>query len=220
MKDTPIIFSGPMARALLDGRKTMTRRLAWVLPGKAGRRAKASRDWPPGMWPSSWQNRQPGDRLWVRESLATHGNFGFPLGETPQVSDLQGRVWSYTADGLPHRTGGRPSIHMPRWASRLTLEITAVKLEPLKAISEQDALAEGVQHDPTGNPQIDRFRKNYFVNFGDAGECRGVSAKDAFGSLWETLHGECSWIDTGEVVALTFTVHKQNIDAMPKAAAA
>jgi hypothetical protein len=194
MKDTPIIFSGPMARALLDGRKTMTRRLAWVLPGKAGRRAKASRDWPPGMWPSSWQNRQPGDRLWVRESLATHGNFGFPLGETPQVSDLQGRVWSYTADGLPHRTGGRPSIHMPRWASRLTLEITAVKLEPLKAISEQDALAEGVQHDPTG--------------------------KDAFGSLWETLHGECSWIDTGEVVALTFTVHKQNIDAMPKAAAA
>jgi hypothetical protein len=112
------------------------------------------------------------------------------------------------------------SIHMPRWASRLTLEITAVKLEPLKEISEQDAIAEGVEHDPTGNAVIDRFRKNYVVRFGDAGECRGVTAKEAFASLWETLHGECSWIDTDEVIALTFTVHKQNIDAMAKADAA
>ncbi|MEA2989299.1 MAG: hypothetical protein QOG83_2010, partial [Alphaproteobacteria bacterium] len=119
-RDIPIIFSAPMVRALLDGRKTMTRRLAWSLPGKAGRRAKRKDQWPAGMWPSSWQNRCPGDRLWVRETWAhvpvnPHGWIGaIYAADGEEAEDSVADTWEFMGKW-------RPSTHMPRWASRLTL---------------------------------------------------------------------------------------------------
>jgi hypothetical protein len=109
VKDIPIIFSGPMVRALLDGRKTMTRRVAGTW--RKVRDPVQKGNYLTGWRETLWTKVQPGDRLWVRESLALHGHFGFPLGPVPQIDDRQRRVWSYMADAMPHRTGGRPSIH-------------------------------------------------------------------------------------------------------------
>lgn len=123
--DRPIIFSAPMVRALLDGRKTMTRRLAWRDDPdflEVGEKPK----------PSPWQRVQPGDRLWVRENFI----------KTPA-----GPV--YAADGSDHYgAGGKikitPCIHMPRALSRLTLTVTAVKIHDLYYICHDDILREGV----------------------------------------------------------------------------
>ena len=149
-----------------------------------------------------------GDRLWVRESLKRVG--------APHHG------WSYAADGvmvsLPrsdprvaamiawahHKEGDNaPSIHMPRWASRLTLIVTATKIERVHEISEQDALREGMD----------------FASFKD-GTAKGLDPKSSFAILWNELHGAGAWESNPEVVALTFIVHKQNIDALPKAEAA
>ncbi len=124
MTDRPIIFSAPMVRALLEGRKTMTRRIAWKplrLIGEGGfGRVGLLQD------PSPWQRVQPGDRLWVRENWQSDvRNVGRPPRDVPRTEP----VW-FAAGGDPinspgafaiQATGWRPSIHMPRWASRLTL---------------------------------------------------------------------------------------------------
>lgn len=201
MTDRPIIFSAPMVRALLAGRKTMTRRLAWRAslvdtPGNV----RARRVGYLFQQASPWQRVKPGDRLWVRESLALHGAFGLPLSEAPQVRPDGERVWSYVVDDVPNRSGGRPSVHMPRWASRLTLVVTAVRVEPLHAISLADIRAEGM------TALIDWHPLHF-------------DATDAWRKLWTELHGRESWSANPEVVVLAFTVHRQNIDAMERATA-
>src|SRR5580692_1161056 len=111
MTDRPIIFSSAMVRALLDGRKTMTRRLATSPLRKTGM----------------------GDRLWVRESVwLNQGDVG------------AGRV-RYRATEPDFKGYWTPSIHMPRWASRITLEVTGSRIERLQAITERDAQAEGAE---------------------------------------------------------------------------
>lgn len=184
--DRPIIFSGSMVRALLDGRKTQTRRLAW-------------RDM--GIWdrPSPWQKAKADDRLWVRENFCAVGKRGNLSGYDIYRADEAGALGAHGA------VKWTPSIHMPRVASRLTLVVTAVKIERLTEISEADALAEGV------------------VRVGRRWEVPGlvatpISAVDAFSSLWQYINGEDSWDRALEVVALTFTVHKANIDALAVAA--
>jgi len=151
MKDHPILFSGPMVRAICEGRKTMTRRVvqfnkpytwheAWqyVYPHPGGgfiftdaacpdtviSRMAAGRE---GKIP---QQGKPGDRLWVRETWA---------------QDLDGEIF-YAADHLQKPSTidkWRPSIFMPRAVSRIALEINSVRAERLQAISESDAMAEG-----------------------------------------------------------------------------
>lgn len=196
MRDIPIIYSGPMVRALLDGRKTMTRRLAWrfdfskteVIEGGAHVSQKR---------PSPWQKVKPGDRLWVRE------------GFRPVHSGDPSRGAKYLADVERDQTVWRPSIHMPRWASRLTLVVTATKVERLQDISEEDARAEGMPVNHNGEyyepppPSVDGWQ-----GYGRA----------SFSLLWSGLHGKKSWGANPEVVALTFTVHACNIDAMKAAA--
>lgn len=168
MTDHPIIFSAPMVRALIEGRKTMTRRLAT----------------------SPLRKVNVGDRLWVRESFREH--------PTEVV---------YFADDMNAPGRIRPSIHMPRAISRLTLVITAFKVEPLQAISHDDALAEGVE-------------PNLNIGFGVRGPMGGwlgtmfATAPEAFSFLWMSLHGAASWSANPEVVALSFWVEKINIDEM------
>ena len=108
--ERPILLSGPMVRAILDGRKTMTRRLATSPLAKC----------------------QPGDRLWVRETW-----------QVPALCGVQYRATDSAPIGHWRPTLGpwRPSIDMPRWASRITLEVTGVKVERLPDISEEEAFA-------------------------------------------------------------------------------
>lgn len=202
VRDIPIIFSAPMVRALLDGRKTMTRRLAIS--------AKVRDNW--GMRtlvtnPSPWQKVQPGDRLWVRENWCR-----FP----ENAPDGMGACDYYMADRkgsrleaeVMKRNGVKwiPSIHMPRDVSRLTLVVTATKIERLVQISEADAEAEGAARDHSVKWAA-----------GDPGCVQDVYRRN-FAALWRSLHGEQSWDANPEVVAISFTVHQCNIDQMKDAA--
>ena len=209
----PIIFSAPMVRALLDGRKTMTRRLAWkdARPDIAQHVDRAT-----GVRPTPWQKRKPGDLLWVREAWATWMH-------APALHDLLPALsrcpndWAYRAtdpewaalladrkmlrdhdDRRTDRVGNyavKSPIHMPRWASRLTLEITDVKTERLQEISEADARAEGCELAGGWGPRV------------------------TFALLWNSLHGPGAWEANPEVVAMTFRVHRCNVDQMTSAAA-
>jgi hypothetical protein len=174
MRERPILFSAPMVRAILDGTKTQTRRVVKPAPmmvtdhktavweGPADSLLKlldgAGRHCPYG---------QPGDRLWVREA------FAFCLADKfgPTPDSVIYRADEGNAD-WPH--GWKPSIHMPRCASRITLEVTAVRVERLNDISEKDAWAEGCEgfdDDVTG----------------------GKSGYLEFAELWESINGPGSW---------------------------
>ena len=189
MKERPIIFSAPMVNAILEGRKTMTRRVVKPQPDhpQFGKRHMLATD-DEGVdlyLHSSTLHRAircpygtPGDRLWVRES-------GWERPERTAKMMREGAdTWprfAYVADGWSEddhadfkRWGfkRRPSIHMPRWASRITLEITAVRVERLNDISESDALAEGA-----------------IVPGWPGAEC----AVDAFHEIWSTINGPSAW---------------------------
>lgn len=176
MKEHPILFSGPMVRAILDGRKTQTRRVVKPQPDLSGfetyrpidgRRyteqnaaeARCSSDgWYfgiPGMSTGPWRRPygQPGDRLWVRETFNWSSDELLLPKENhrrcPERAAYAAKNVVWRADGeRRHPEHGeaiwKPSIHMPRWASRITLEITNVRVERLQEISEQDAETEGV----------------------------------------------------------------------------
>lgn len=182
MTDRPIIFSAPMIAALLAGRKSQTRRLAWSTPhhpGACGPRATV------------WQRVQPGDRLYVRES------FSYDRLDVDHDGTLPPWYW---ADGNPEDgdwTKPKPSIHCPRWASRLTLTVTEVRRQRLQEITEEDARAEGVDPSRAGQDASGPI-KTY---------------RTGFVRIWGELHGADSWLADPEVVALTFTVARRNIDA-------
>jgi len=173
-----------MVRALLAGRKTQTRRLAT----------------------SPLRRVEIGDRLYVREEWSSHPAFD---GIKPR--DLKTGSMIYTrADNAWHNAGDwigapfgrrRPGMHMPRWASRLTLIAEGIVIEPLQSISEADAIAEGIEADGAG-----------WRNYTGA---RSVAWPDlSYQTLWDTLHtvvGE-RWQDNPSVVALTFRVERSNID--------
>jgi hypothetical protein len=174
--ERPILFSDPMVRAILDGRKTQTRRLVRFLSGmETPSRAFGGLnppdqghvcdrlelcDWVGGAW--SWYSSDggctckaaarsphgwPGDHLWVREAWAPlDADSCHPSDiRTPHLVPADTEI-AYRADhdGETDWTTWRPSIHMPRWASRLTLRVTSVRVERLQSISDEDALAEGI----------------------------------------------------------------------------
>lgn len=203
MRDVPIIFSAPMVKGLLDGRKTMTRRFAWRLADVGDNHTRT---------PTPWQKVEPGDRLWVRESLQ---RFNRTPPTAQHVASLTGVV---APPGVERHPNGAalwkwkkrtiPSIHMPRWASRLTLVVTEKKIERLKEISEADAIAEGVQ---------ERGPRDFYVGDNDA---QGTDAIVCFSALWWLVHGIGAWDENPEVVALTFKVYSGNIDSLKEEAAA
>lgn len=210
MTDIPIIFSAPMVRALLEGRKTMTRRLARTerkIPGPGTLGGEPDRI----EGPSPWQRVKIGDRLWVRETWrASYGWdwYSEKLGRTPRPSDITpGNIIEYLADG-EHELGGKnwPSIFMPRWASRLTLIVTGVKIERLQDISDNDMLAEGIIPYKSGNMPM------FGIPVPHAFEHPGLTLRETFLNLWCTLHGPNAWNQNPFVVAISFRVIKANID--------
>lgn len=203
--DHPIIFSAPMILALLRGRKTQTRRLAWR---DRVQHLRDGGDVVSRIGPSPWQRVQPGDRLWVREAVrgeefedGTAGVRYVADGAWSSISNVRDAAndWLrlFTYGGTDPLIGGKtvPSIHMPRWASRITLHVDAVRMERLQDISEADAQAEGA--DPRLVPP-------------DGGSC---PHREGFRALWDTLHGDGAWDRNPELVALTFRVDRRNIDA-------
>ena len=162
MKERPMIFNAEMVRAILDGRKTQTRRIVKlshergmvnpVIRGRNGEICSITCRLSPMFCPFG----QPGDRIWVREAfqgpLIPEEALSEFLGENPDKFESPAYC-EYAADGGPRpeyvdadentRYGWRPSIHMPRWASRITLEITGVRVERLASIRSDDARAEG-----------------------------------------------------------------------------
>jgi len=200
LTDIPIIFSAPMVLALISGRKTQTRRLAWRNKIITERKT---------------QNVKPGDRLWVRENLAQQqGNF---LGikqnvlEAIYAADKAEVLNEHEFNLLPwwKGKGGLPSIHMPRNVSRITLVVAAAKIEPIQSMSRRDARAEGVVRRDAKTWEVPGTKCESF-NGGPVG---------AFSSLWMSLHGLAAWSENPEVVAMTFAVHHQNIDRMKQEAA-
>lgn len=135
MKDHPILFSGPLVRAILSGKKTQTRRL---ISGRA--LAMIERD-SHEILPCPYG--QPGDRLWVREA------WGYD-----QDGPHSGPVL-FRADRDDPGIRWRPSIHMPRWASRLSLEVVEVRVQRIQDISEEDAQAEGIHEHPAAKIMLD-----------------------------------------------------------------
>lgn len=202
MRDRPILFSAPMVRAVLDGRKTQTRRLA----EKNGK-------------PSRWTTLEPETRLWVRETWQTT-QFHKPVYRA-DACDQSGARWHSIQPGDPDgEVHWRPSIHMPRWASRLTLVVTDVRIERLQDISEDDARAEGARR--FDDIPLDPFHTRYpagaprwsMQSPADTGECLGT-ARFAFANYWIKLHGDDAWLSNPEVVAITFDPIRENIERMP-----
>lgn len=196
-KERPILFSGHMVRAILNGQKTVTRRE--IKPSM--RSADSSfelhqqedESWRPmhtfdescmdakgTEHPIVCPYGQPGDRVWVREAWLADAQL-----DSIAPRDLsQGEPIFYPADGSVRQTGcamisqgrGRPSIHMPRWASRILLEVTDVRVELLQDISEEQAEAEGV---------------DFLRHAPDADET--LTAAQLFECLWSSINGDESW---------------------------
>lgn len=188
LKARPILFSAPMVRAILSGAKTQTRRVVRP-PGKFTNKpgdvmlpmtVKAkwinayghSRGWRMSagsfnMWsdPFECPYGAPGDHLWVRESWAANAT----LNKRKPV-DLRGEKIYYRATySNDSHFAWRPSIHMPRWASRITLEVLSVRVERLQEITEADAKAEGIVASSVGGELNHRGR---------------------FHDLWDSINGK------------------------------
>jgi hypothetical protein len=230
----PILFSGPMVQALLAGNKTQTRRIVRTPARYAqvefvGGGGRESPDWnDPACWgyadgngsyitlAGEGRNRlvpcpygQPGNLLWVRETHAIGEPDGYAVDDRfvayrasdPNLRDPDG--WAKT-----HGLHWRPSIHMPGWASRLTLELTGVRVERLQAISEMDAYAEGI--DTEGSAYL-------AAEHGKLGGASGPAPSVcAYADLWDSINGPGSWDANPWVWALEFRVHHCNVDAFLK----
>ena len=182
MKERPILFSAPMVRAILAGRKTQTRRAAKPVfhpdlgniyyPG-----ALVLEHEPQHVIDRACPYGQPGDRLWVREAWTTHACFDhFP------PRDLTTRSIHYLADDECRTGRYRHARFMPRWASRILLEVVSVRVERLNDISEADAVAEGI---------IQQKTTGWFSVPGINGA--GTSARAAYALLWNSINGAGSW---------------------------
>jgi hypothetical protein len=230
MKSRPILFSAPMVRALLAGTKTQTRRLVkpqppfgcrYLINGANNAALCQSLD-NPAVWvpptPSSGDHRlpcpygQPGDRLWVKE---TH-RFGIAWDKSKPTEIPTVAAIRYEADGVIRTTGqkletgkARPSLFMRQAFSRLTLEITEIRVERLHAITEADAISEGIEQRESS------AWKNYL--FETAHPKRGkaitdeqhrimgyVDPRESYRSLWEKINGPGSWALNPYVWVLTF----------------
>ena len=199
MKERPIIFNADMIRAILDGRKTQTRRVMKVQPelngnfyeiyGSAWSKGIKS---VPAVHGHSLASNCPfgavGDRLWVRETFRVHSRATYVATLVYKASERQS--WPQPPHRVPIAKCTKPavvdkwtpSIHMPLWASRITLEITGVRVERLNSISQEDAQAEGME--------LTGWRPTY-SDPDSGGEYQ--TPYDNFAELWESIYGDDSW---------------------------
>ncbi|MCA3375679.1 MAG: hypothetical protein INF64_01015 [Roseomonas sp.] len=253
MKERPIPFKGPMVRAILDGRKTQTRRIMKIQPPPDARvtvehynRIVFDRhgDMQPGkeVFGALWDGGEcglpcpygaPGDHLWVRETFCSH--WGTPPHDAPPEhrimtgdelppikqdsgefykpeTDDRMTIWYGTGGNKPFHMKWKPSMFMPRWASRITLRITDIRVERLQGISEEDARAEGVEAKPFPGPWWQGYRDDIvlgeLMHTQSLGETPpewmiepkrmslshlDLSARDVFRSLWNSINGPGAW---------------------------
>ena len=219
MADRPIIFSAPMVRALLDGRKTQTRRIIKPQPMASGYYdgdLRMEQIYRPDSQDSDSYVRFSADAVGggaiVEETIKLPYAHGDRL-YVREAHKLIDQHCDYRADwpeANQHRFRWRPSIHMPRSASRLTLTVTDVRVQRLQEIGEADAVAEGIEPYAGLDPDCHGFI-NYQTKSEDG---YWLSATDSFRTLWANLHGPDAWGANPWVVALTFTVQHGNIDQM------
>lgn len=225
-KERPILFSAPMVNAILAGNKTQTRRIVKPQPDIVANLGTLVARYTPDderlgrlgqVIPCPYG--QPGDWLWVRETwqyydwteegepcirFAADNATTWPEPGTEEWSDRLADVWevlsrdnNFNIDNRARDRRWRPSIHMPRWASRITLEILSVRVERLQEISEADAIEEGIScydviigsYYVNGHIEehADRF---FFEGCDDEGFDDSV---DAYAALWESINGAGSW---------------------------
>lgn len=201
-KERPILFSTPMVQAILEGRKTMTRRVVkdepkgepWIFSNMEEDHAWFKWNLPP----SSFVSRkcpygQAGDILWVRETWCDY-NDGYSEEHAHLKSPEPHYLYRADCKEFEKAKIWRPSIFMPRSACRLRLKITDIKVERLQDISEEDAIAEGIEWKikyPEESPNTKYYRDYLFADrlaFGI-----GFKAKQSFRSLWHKINGEESW---------------------------
>lgn len=184
-KERPILFSGPMVRAILEGRKTQTRRVIKPQPNLKDRNTLSSE-----LMTEAWQagfvdvhspyNRH--GRLWVRETWAVDGPLN--VAKAQHEDALAGRYvagsgpYYRATEPAPDSLRWRPSIFMPRWASRIVLEIEEVRVQRLQEISPEDAKTEGVKRGPCN-----------CANWVSCG-CPLSSYRLAFSKLWESINAK------------------------------
>lgn len=190
MKERPILFNDAMVRAIIDGRKTQTRRPVVRQP----------HEWPglQGLWRGGRRLPQadgpdplapfgiPGHRLWVRECWAPNE------GHEPFYRATDGEV------GWTPLAGWRPSIHMPRWASRLTLEVTGVRVERVQDITQAGAVADGFG--------VSEEFEEYVRNVSPGVPHRVQSARERFGDVWDGIYAAkgLGWDDNPWVWVVEF----------------
>lgn len=207
MKERPILFSGEMVRAILDGRKTVTRRVV------KAKHLPFIENILGGFLDGKWNQRpmpygQPGDRLWVREAFVLESNCGDFVDNEPPFKDGRPvkRESHHPEDGSPlwlqphyratdptpelvnedcpfERCANdgccqhwKPSIHMPRWASRITLEVTGVRVERVQDITEEQMWAEGIERSKASPTQASTIYSDY------------AHPRRAFQLLWDEIN--------------------------------
>ncbi|AJB32688.1 morphogenetic protein [Klebsiella pneumoniae] len=212
MTERGMIFNAEMVRAILDGRKTQTRRpVKFPVHDKNLGCELAGNELAGELSAGNYLNSafgKPGDRIWVRETFQGP-LFDYDLMDSYSKDPTpfeKPEFCVYKADGVPApefydaddelHCCWRPSIHMPRWASRILLEITDVRVERLNAISEEDATAEGV---PPAGSLLPDYPGTFLTPKGDF-----ATAKVAFQRLWESIYGEESWKANGWVWVISF----------------
>jgi hypothetical protein len=218
IKERPILFSPPMIKAILENRKTQTRRIIKPQPPNgcavgfsafSGKDRVEFRRYPSHKLGGHQSfvkcpYGQPGDRLWVRETWGTgtrpdphdgwHDGLEYRADQIglDEHDDLPLHIVSEEHDLTGYKKGWHPSIHMPRWASRITLEITQIRVERLQQISEADAVAEGVECPRVGQ------KCNGQIQCGDTSrEPQDCVCADGYivlyKLLWERINGRGSW---------------------------
>lgn len=243
MTDRPILFSAPMVRALIEGRKTQTRRVINPLPSQVKHWSASFNECPsatigtspdyderwvqfehPKGGPYTARPLRPdiGDRLWVRESYYHRGHWE----PVPGAATKQGRQkWAFipaddvllfdapeiyrlgrhSADPATVAWHKRLGRFMPRWASRMTLDVTEVHVERLQDISEADAIAEGAE---AFDLQCDERLSN-----ADRIGLHGImSHRRGYERLWNSINGDGAWEANPWLMAISFNVRLGNID--------
>ena len=212
IRERPILFSAPMVRAILAGTKTQTRRAIKQQPLRAhqpdieGYSLQDFSDNPDTLFDHKHvpcPYGQPGDRLYVRETwrVGARWDDSKPSDIPPNICTVLYKAGGFTTNGdngerihggecsNPDWAGKtRTAIHMPRWASRIDLEITGVRVERLNAISEADAAAEGIiKYDMGGHGPL------FGTGYPDTDPCARDTPVGAYAALWESINGAGSW---------------------------